>query len=227
MNQQVRRSRWIGLLCALILLAGLIGPLQASRGTLVRAASPELKFTPSKAKAGESVKATGKRLPEDVAGELIWERDGSILATFETDGSGRFKASFVVPQAAGGDYEVAAKIKDESGKVKTEATEELTVLDPPTATAGRRDVRRRWRSDCAAWQAPCCHARRQAGCGCHQCREYGAVHHRVPGESRSPPPVAGRSVEPRSSESSRRTNGTGARFSPIRPRAVDRGHAAV
>ncbi len=126
MNQQ----RLFRLITALVFLAVIVAPLYpfGAAGPGTAAAEARLTLSKRSANPGESIVATGRRFPEQTAGALIWGADGSTLATFETTRTGSFTATFTVPNAPGGSYDVRATVGDAT------ASATLDVVSPPPPT---------------------------------------------------------------------------------------------
>jgi hypothetical protein len=119
----------------MIILAMALPGAQTLNGISL-AASPELTLTPNAGRPGKSVTARGNHFPPRTKGRILWEADGTGLATFRTSRSGKFSTRFRIPEASAGTVLIVAEVGEL--RVETslliEETEPLAVTPRPTET---------------------------------------------------------------------------------------------
>lgn len=119
-----RRSR---LLLALTLLT----LISASHTSLGVAASPDLRLRPNDGPAGSTATARGRDFAPNATGSLIWEADGTLLATFTTDDNGDFDVPISIPVVTAGTYTVIARTDTQEATDTFDVTEAETT-EPTT-----------------------------------------------------------------------------------------------
>ncbi|HVL23635.1 MAG TPA: DNRLRE domain-containing protein [Thermomicrobiales bacterium] len=122
-----------------LLLVMLVGhALVVSVPHRAEAQAAQLVFTPASGPPGAQIDVQGSGFPAATSGQLLWDADGSVLATLLSDATGGFAAAFGVPAVDPGDYPVVAVLGEGDGAVRAQAMltveEQPTALSAPTAT---------------------------------------------------------------------------------------------
>jgi hypothetical protein len=137
MHERVFRPSKLTLIAvALVILAAAPIPAVASHRRAL-ASSPTLSLSPTTARPGTRIRVIGRSFPKKVDVRLLWDADGSVLASVTTTNSGSFSGRFVVPDVPTGTYQISA-IADEVTTADVGASAMLNVQGdsppPPTAT---------------------------------------------------------------------------------------------
>lgn len=115
----------------LIFLASLSG---IGRSTALAADEPDLRLRPNDGPVGTTSEARGRRFSPGASGSIVWDADGSELATFTADDDGEFTVSFVIPEAPTGEYIVSATAGSETATDDFEITGDESPI-PPSASS--------------------------------------------------------------------------------------------
>lgn len=106
-----------------------------ARSTAVAASDPDLRLRPDDGPPGTTSEARGRDFSPGATGSIVWDADGSELATFTADDDGDFEVSFVTPEAPAGDYTVSATAGSETATDDFEVTADESPPPAPTSTA--------------------------------------------------------------------------------------------
>ncbi len=97
------------------------------------AARPKVVLNPKSGFSGATVDIDGSRFPKKAGGKLVWQADGSVLATVQSGTSGSFHVTFTVPPEEAGMYEVAAIVGDVTATAQFAVMAPTSTPIPPTA----------------------------------------------------------------------------------------------
>jgi hypothetical protein len=125
------RNRFI--LSTLLLLCLSIARALPSTG-VAAADEPDLRLRPNDGPVGTTSEARGRHFSPGASGSILWDADGSELATFTANDDGEFTVSFVIPEAPGGEYIVSATSGSETATDDFEITGDDSP-PPMTSTA--------------------------------------------------------------------------------------------
>lgn len=133
-GDSLRRTFVLHRLMMALLIMGVALPGFQQLGNTSLAASPELTLSPGTGEIGERVTLRGKNFPSRTEGQVLWDGDEEVLATFTTSRSGAFSERFRIPKGAKGTIIIAAEAGEVRVETKLVVKETETIAQTPEPT---------------------------------------------------------------------------------------------